>query len=649
MASGRLRALLGCPPSQTKASDPTGHDAVARTKLSGGRKILPGLLFGRPIQTTKQDAADPGPTLLTLPEGEAPAPRERARTQSTAIAQGGTLPKTWQLRCLFAENSLAETAPKPASAALVLSDGITSIGRQHQPDFFNDALSGSPGNISFVSRTHIEFITHPTMDYVIVRNTNSNPVFADEELLSQGDWCFLRPGSLLSLGRPQNGHIVFFLKMVLTSGRLDHDRTVADFDDFCISSPTFDAFSADTARGVAGDSFGPENSGATSSCSSRSSRSGHWSKASVPLRGSGSVEWPQWQEVSGEDSSKVPSSSSFSSGSFATAGTSFARHGSVVEALLRPLQGQSQSSATLTACESSQPHHKAFNKAATSTGLSEDCCASRVEGGPKHSVRYALAAKVVALQQLSLIKRCPLVLALEDGRHLAAWRRWQMLKADNDPACLKKKLEDLGVAESEIERLSVVAAKFQDLSSRQFLPSLVWRTVEAKKSLGLSFRVELSQGQLKLMYTIEFLVTSGDLPHEMIKTVAAVNELDLHRHFRPESTAATQVDDGIRCNNVNWKEKVAMKNIGFISQASWLCTVTDALEEPEACLLVTFEPLRDTSSNDFDAPTRGPSCAEGGGVGGGGGARAGGKRQQKRNTVLCFRTCHGTGWSAATA
>jgi len=332
----RLRSLLGCGESTAQAPEALpAADSVdegsAQTKHSRKPGLPMPLLHKPGGRKTGEDAKWESckslsawsrcfeskrprlPTLLQKTDvgdvAESWSKLHRSGWSSSELTSPQIGEETWpsnrgastsvRLQCFWAEGHDPERLATMGHSSLDVPDGTTCVGRQHQPDMFHALLGSGRGNCIFISRTHFQLITHPGSSLVLLRNVSSNPVFADQELLCEGDWCLLKHGAVLSFGRPQDGHIVFFLKMAVCINKELCRETRAWSSD----GPDLEGVSLRTSRqgtwSVCGDGSSSSWSCAQHAAgSSDSSSSLSWVQATttaIPLQGR-SLAWQLWQE-----------------------------------------------------------------------------------------------------------------------------------------------------------------------------------------------------------------------------------------------------------------------------------------------------------------------------------------------------------------
>jgi len=560
-ASLRLRRLLSCGVEAPKAADPASEDGLPREMLAPpmgrrcSRPFLPSLLLHK-LSGSGKGVPEP----QTLEAGKPSLGEAMPSGSQRHCAPGAS--KVWRLRCIFADGLEHEGGLECLpSMSLALGEGSTCLGRQHQPEFFHEALRQRRGNVSFVSRTHVECITHPAMDLVLVRNLSSNPLFADEELLGEGDWRVLPVGSVLSFGRPQDGHIVFFLKLALCAEFDEGEDDVA----LLISESTKQASTLARSSECTGETLRERCS--TDKRSSSFSNSSHcssstlsipWAKvtsASVPLRGSGSAEWPHWEEeISADELSNKQESTTCKSFSWGTASSSTARPG-LVESLMWPLLSESTTDV-------------------------EDETPGRAGIVPRES-------PVRALKQSPLQTRLgePLAAAVEGFRTVEACRRLSELEASMSPLDVEALLEELGISKADTERIRRMGSRYEEFAKQYVSIGPGWQIAECNKALGMEFGFDVSGGLLKLTYRVDFRGIA-DVPAAVARATAGLAELDLHRHFRSEVDTTTPICTGAAANECLWRERTHGKNLAGRGEAMVACEVTDALDEAEACIFI---------------------------------------------------------------
>mmetsp|Transcript_36859 Transcript_36859/g.105913 ORF Transcript_36859/g.105913 Transcript_36859/m.105913 type:complete len:681 (-) Transcript_36859:157-2199(-) len=566
-ASLRLRRLLSCGLEAPKAADPASEDGLAGEMLAPtmsrrcSRPFLPSLLLHKLSGSGK---GVPEPQIL---EAVKPSLGEATPSGSQRHCAPGAS-KVWRLRCIFADGLEHEGGLECLpSMSLALGEGSTCLGRQHQPEFFHEALRQRRGNVSFVSRTHVECITHLAMDLVLVRNLSSNPLFADEELLGEGDWRVLPAGSVLSFGRPQDGHIVFFLKLALCAecGEGEDDMALPPKRLSECTESTKQASTLARSPECAGETLHERwstdkrsSSFSNSSHCSSSTLSIPWAKvtsASVPLRGSGSAEWPHWEEeISADELSNKQERTTCKSFSWSTASSSTARPG-LVESLMWPLLSEST----------------------TDVG---DETPGRASTVPRES---PLRAPKQSPLQARLGE--PLAAAVEGFRTLESCRRLSELEASMSPLDLEGLLEELGISKADTERIRRMGSRYEEFAEQYVSIGPGWQIAECNKALGMEFGFDVSDGLLKLTYRVDFRGIA-DVPAAVARATAGLAELDLHRHFRSEVDTTAPICTGAAANECLWRERTHGKNLGGRGEAMVACEVTDALDEAEACIFI---------------------------------------------------------------
>mmetsp|Transcript_26914 Transcript_26914/g.68395 ORF Transcript_26914/g.68395 Transcript_26914/m.68395 type:complete len:815 (+) Transcript_26914:3-2447(+) len=131
-------------------------------------------------------------------------------------------PKDWCLQCIHAEgmSGAALAALPPDVQFFPLSDGVTTIGRQHQPLAFEALLAEAPSCLSFISRTHVQLSS--SASGLTAANMSSNPIYVDREHLAKGESCMLKQSQIVSFARLEGGSHVYFLRYQVSTQARDN-------------------------------------------------------------------------------------------------------------------------------------------------------------------------------------------------------------------------------------------------------------------------------------------------------------------------------------------------------------------------------------------------------------------------------------------
>lgn len=95
-----------------------------------------------------------------------------------------------------------------------LADGLSTIGRQHQPQFFEFILGRAPHHLSVISRSHAQITAEPGAQPLLVKNLSLNPLFVDWHPMAKDGTCKLMPNQLIGFARKQErGDPIHFLAL----------------------------------------------------------------------------------------------------------------------------------------------------------------------------------------------------------------------------------------------------------------------------------------------------------------------------------------------------------------------------------------------------------------------------------------------------
>eukprot|EP00443_Scrippsiella_acuminata_P042628 CAMPEP_0115319372 /NCGR_PEP_ID=MMETSP0270-20121206/79729_1 /TAXON_ID=71861 /ORGANISM="Scrippsiella trochoidea, Strain CCMP3099" /LENGTH=1178 /DNA_ID=CAMNT_0002739057 /DNA_START=70 /DNA_END=3602 /DNA_ORIENTATION=+ len=173
--------------------------------------------------------ASPAPKSQTAPS---PAPQQAARgmppmPQSPAFeppsratpgkASGDDRVKTspgWRLECIRSEGMSAAGLASLTSErrSIDVGESTLMLGRQHQPQFFEEMLAEASSRLSLISRTHVQLELHKGKG-LVVTNMSSNPLYIDSDMIGKEDPRTLMPDQILSFARLEDGAHIYFLQL----------------------------------------------------------------------------------------------------------------------------------------------------------------------------------------------------------------------------------------------------------------------------------------------------------------------------------------------------------------------------------------------------------------------------------------------------
>jgi len=129
----------------------------------------------------------------------------------------------WRLVCSLAEG-MSEDMLKDLPAdkrCVALTEGITLLGRQHQPAVFECLLANSTKNMSLISRTHVQL---QAGEGLTLTNMSSNPIAVNGELVSKGQTRTVSADHVIGFLRPEGSSKLEFLGMQVIELHLDRKR-----------------------------------------------------------------------------------------------------------------------------------------------------------------------------------------------------------------------------------------------------------------------------------------------------------------------------------------------------------------------------------------------------------------------------------------
>lgn len=508
----------------------------------------------------------------------------------------------WRVTCTYAEGlSWQELASMPAGVrSFDMAAGTIRMGRQHQPDFFHRLLAKQPGNCSFVSRTHAELMTQPTSNLVLVTNMSSNPLFADQEALSEGEWRMLGPGAVLGFGRPQGGEVAFFLKLAISIVTEEQPAAVVQRE-------------GAEERPAAGDG------GRRAGCQLR-----RGSKEGLPCgpqveesegNSAAHAEWPAWQERPGCAAERKATRSPRVATCGAT-GDAMSQQRSAEEQVQQPgreaqwtrtPRQQPQLEGAVVSPELMgviQQLDKRLERLVSHAELVRRPSELPAEGPGGEAAARAAApppgqpafsrlpvplkadwrsedsnpqvASEASAERPPPLQKHHVVAAMEAFRTTEAFRLLRALEALGTPS--------LELDAALLERLHRIGARYEEHQTRS-CSSKGWTMSERNKALGMEHSFLLADGIMKMTYSLDF-ESVADVPTAVARATAAFAEMDLHRHFRSEVAGAEALGPASAPNDCIWHERKHERNLGATEHAIWTISVTDALDEPERSVLV---------------------------------------------------------------